>query len=222
MSAKKVFKYTQENLETEIRQVDKTKYLDGHDMAVQAVANLDTTLVSKMCGGTGSTIADVIIYDKDTKKETFRFPLRVLSMVEEQQVIEEALNEFNALPELSRIQALLIMKQIYYRVRKAMTLRPSDKEPVCTGAVFKMFTMKQLQTIHDRYEILADIVSPCLDNMEDSDIENVVQECIKKNYEALTPCSLSQLKKIVIFFSESIQPLRTDNVSSGEQSSPLM
>jgi hypothetical protein len=70
--------------------------------------------------------------------------------------------------------------------------------------------------IHDKYEALCDIISPCLDSMSDSEIDHIVKEVVKKNFTVFTQCSRAQLENSLIYFSEIIQPLLTANASIGE------
>ena len=220
MSKKIVYKQEDPTTETEIRQAPKAKYQDSHELALEQITDLDTNFVAKMCGGTGTKIADVVIYDKITKEELYRFPMRVLSVQEEMEVYTESRVALDRLPKVAQLEVTAVILEMKARVRKSLMLRPDvdgKGKPEMGEESFRSLSLNQLKMLHEKYELLANIVSPCLDKMEEVDILTLIEEK-KKDSNILTRLPRMLLEQTLDSCLVIIDSLRTDSSSSGESS----
>ncbi len=217
MGKKIVYKQEDSTTETEIRQSPKTKYQDSHELALEQVTDLDTNFVAKMCGGTGTKIADVVIYDKMTKEALYTFPMRVLSVQEELDVYTEARVALDKLPKVAQLEVTAIILEMKCRVRKSLMLRPGADKPEMGEESFRSLSLNQLKMLHEKYELLSNIVSPCLDKMEEVDILTLIEEK-KKDSDILTRLPRILLEQTLASCLEILNTLHTDNSSTGESS----
>lgn len=215
--AKKI-KYVVEDQDstTEITksEVPKSSGMMAYEKITSTEGQYQENFINMLCDGIGTTLMDVVVYDKQSGEEKFKFPMRVLSIMEEQEILTKAADELNKLPELHRSIAMLEMITARLRVRKALCKDHLAEHPECGEETIKRMTRNQILSLHRKYDVLAELISPCLDRIEQEDLDDLIKK-LRADSSLVTKLPRQYLEEILKSFLKMLEELRMDNNSIG-------
>lgn len=174
----------------------------------------DAKFLNDLCGGIGTTLMQVKVYNPETNELIFDFPMRVLSIMEEQEVCFEALDAYNKLEEHRRYPHILALYEARFRVRRSLTLDHMQDHPICGEETVKRMTEKQILSLDRKYKQLAEMMCPCLDLMDQKEVDELVAE-VKKNSDLVLRLSVQQSSAVIYRFLEVFAQLQMDSSSIG-------
>lgn len=217
VSEKKKFKYIVDS-ETEKTEITKNESQDSTMLMAYEKVTSETfqkDFIANLCNGIGTTVMDVVVTDKVTGEEKYKFPMRILSIQEEEQLLSDAAEEFQKIKEYARSPERWSLIYARLKVRRSLFKDHLATAPACGEETIKRMTKGMILSLYNKYETCSEILSPCLDKMSEKEVSDLIAD-VKKNYRELVPQLPRQcVNEILISFFEITDPSLMGNSSIG-------